>query len=83
MYTTFDLRPQDPVFNRKILVAQEKFFINRPRNVGKHSSPFHNYPHDQLDLFDRFLDPIDSNAPGALIANFCVKMVISRYGWVF
>jgi hypothetical protein len=37
-----------------MLVAQEKFFIDRPRGVGKDSSSIDNYPHNRLVIFDRF-----------------------------
>ena len=37
----FDLVPENSVFRRQILVAQEKFLINRPGNVGEQSLPVH------------------------------------------
>jgi len=37
----FDLAPENSVFRRQVLVAQEKFLINRPGDVGEQSLPVH------------------------------------------
>jgi hypothetical protein len=37
----FDLAPEDSVFHRQILVAQEKFLINGAGDIGEQSLPIH------------------------------------------